>query len=156
MASTFTFTGATSGRVASMVLELAEAGFVVTWPGSVIWPGGVAPTLSATGTDILMFFSRDGGSNWYGFMAGAGTSTVVDATEFGIHAHIVSETHLSDGATTTYTLDNAIEPGTVIGWNTTSLARLGVTEVQPDQATVSAAGSSGDSIVFDYATPITV
>lgn len=70
------------------------------------------------------------------------------------HAHVVSETHLSNGSAVTYTLDQTIEPGTVIAWNVTSLARLAVVEAQPDQATVSAAGSSGDAIVFDYATPI--
>lgn len=80
-------------------------------------------------------------------IAAAGTST-------GGHAHVVSETHLSNGSTTTWTLDNYFEPGTVIAWNTTTLARLGVTEVAPDQATVSAAGTTGDSIVFDYATPL--
>jgi hypothetical protein len=198
---TFTFTGAISGEPAAMVLELTQdgtGGRLVTWPGSVVWPGGTAPTLSTAGgaTDILLMETRDGGTTWYGFPTGSAGSALTikdegstldtavtsidfvgggvtatnvshavtvtiptqtpDTTTYGIHAHIVSETHLSDGATTTYTLDNAIEPGTVIGWNTTTLARLGVTEVQPDQATVSAAGSSGDSIVFDYATPITV
>jgi hypothetical protein len=188
---TFTFTGATSGLVAAMVLELAEAGHVVTWPGSVVWPGGVAPTLSASGTDILTFFSRDGGTTWYGFMAGVGsggsaltvkdegssldtavtsidfvgagvtatnvahavtvTVPAADTTAYGLHAHVAGEQHLSDGSTTTYTLDEAYEPGSVIAWNTTTIARLTVTEVLPDQATVSAAGSSGDKIVFDYA-----
>lgn len=68
---TFTFTGATSGLVAAMVLELAQDGTgsrTVTWPGSVVWADG-APTLStaAAAVDILTFFSRDGGTTWYGF-----------------------------------------------------------------------------------------
>lgn len=67
------------------------------------------------------------------------------------HAHVASETHLSDGSTVTWTLDQAFMTGSVIAWNTTSLARLDVTEVEPDQATVSAAGTTGDKIVFDYA-----
>jgi hypothetical protein len=194
---TATFTGATSGLVSAMVLELAQdptGGRLVTWPGSVVWPGGTAPTLSTadSAVDILTFFSRDGGTTWYGFMAGGGGSaltikdegsslatpaTSIDFVGAGVtasgsgaaktvtipgttpsdvsaHAHIVSEAHLSNGSTTTYTLDQTFEPGTVIAWNTTSLARLGVTEAEPDQATVSAAGSSGDTIQFDYATPI--
>jgi hypothetical protein len=81
MASTFTFSGATSGIVASMILELAEGGFAVTWPGSVVWPGGVAPTLSASGTDLLTFFSRDGGTTWYGFMAGGGSAVTAAAVQ---------------------------------------------------------------------------
>ncbi len=151
MASTFTFTGATSGLVASMVLELAEAGFTVTWPGSVSWPGGTAPTLSGSGTDILIFFSRDGGTTWFGFLAGSGSSTDTDTTTFGLHVHVADERHLSDGSTTAYTLDQDFEPGSVIAWNITTLARLGVTETAPATATVSAAGSSGDTITFDYA-----
>ncbi len=157
VASTFTFSGATSGIVASMILELAEGGFAVTWPGSVVWPGGVAPTLSTSGTDLLTFFSRDGGTTWYGFMAGAaGTSTTINTAVYGLHAHVADERHLSNGSATTYTLDQAFEPGSVIAWNITTLARLGVTEAQPDQATVSAAGSSGDTITFDYAATLTV
>lgn len=67
------------------------------------------------------------------------------------HAHVVEETHLSDGSTVTWTLDQNYEPGSVIAWNITTIARLLVTEVPPDQATVSAAGATGDKIVFDYA-----
>lgn len=73
----------------------------------------------------------------------------------GGHTHVAGETHLSDGSTTTYILDNYYEPETVIAWNTTSLARLTVTDVLPDQVTVSAAGSAGDRIVFDYAATLT-
>jgi hypothetical protein len=72
---TFTFTGAIAGEPAAMLLELHQdstGGRLVTWPGSVIWPGGVAPTLSTAGSavDILTFFTRDGGTNWYGFATG--------------------------------------------------------------------------------------
>lgn len=73
------------------------------------------------------------------------------AAALGGHMHVVGETHLSDGSTTTYTLDEAFEPGTVEAFNTTTLAYLTVTETAPDQATVSAAGSSGDKITFSYA-----
>lgn len=69
----------------------------------------------------------------------------------GGHAHVADEVHLSDGSTTTYTLDAAFEPGSVMAWNKTTLAYLDVTEVAPDQATVSAAGSAADKITFSYA-----
>ena len=41
----------------------------ITWPTTVDWPGGTAPTLTATsgGVDVFVFFTFDGGSNWYGF-----------------------------------------------------------------------------------------
>ena len=39
--------------------------------GNVVkWPGGTAPTVTASGVDILTFTTFDGGTNWYGFAAG--------------------------------------------------------------------------------------
>ncbi len=82
---TASFTGATSGLVAAMVLELAQdatGSRLVTWPASVVWPGGVAPTLSTTAAavDVLTFFSRDGGTTWYGFATGG---AAIDYAETG-------------------------------------------------------------------------
>lgn len=44
----------------------------VTWPASVKWPGGVAPTLTSTNTkiDVLNFVSTDNGTSWLGFVGG--------------------------------------------------------------------------------------
>ena len=43
----------------------------LTWPASVDWPGGAAPDAPASGeTDVFVFFTTDGGTNWYGFQAG--------------------------------------------------------------------------------------
>lgn len=71
-ASTFTFSNPpASGDFGAFVMELTNGGaFVVTWPASVDWPGGTAPTLTASGKDQLVFTTRDGGTNWYGFVAG--------------------------------------------------------------------------------------
>jgi hypothetical protein len=71
----FTFTGATSGIVATMVLELTEdgtGGYSPTWPASVIWPGGAAPVHDTTHgtTTLYLFESRDGGANWFGQQVG--------------------------------------------------------------------------------------
>jgi len=38
----------------------------ITWPTSVDWPGGTAPTLTTSGTDVLVFFTPDGGTTWHG------------------------------------------------------------------------------------------
>jgi hypothetical protein len=39
----------------------------VTWPGSVAWETGSAPTLPALGqTDVLEFFTSNGGTTYYG------------------------------------------------------------------------------------------
>ena len=71
-ASTFTFSNPpASGDFGAFVMELTNGGaFVVTWPASVDWPGGTAPTLSASGKDQLVFTTRDGGTTYFGFVAG--------------------------------------------------------------------------------------
>ena len=68
--TTFTFSGALSGYIQGFVLQLTGNGSTVTWPGSVKWAGGTAPDAPASGeTDILVFHTRDGGTNWYGVLA---------------------------------------------------------------------------------------
>ncbi|MDB4588500.1 hypothetical protein N9095_00815 [bacterium] len=68
--TTFTFSGAVSGMSNGFILQLTGNGSTVTWPSSVKWAGGTAPDAPASGeTDVLVFHSRDGGSNWYGVLA---------------------------------------------------------------------------------------
>jgi hypothetical protein len=71
-ACTFTFSNPPgSGDFGTFVLELTNGGaFAITWPASVDWPGGTAPTLTASGKDQLVFTTRDGGTIWFGFVAG--------------------------------------------------------------------------------------
>lgn len=68
---TFTFSNPpASGSAGSFVLELTNGGSgTVTWPASVDWEGGTAPTLTAAGTDILAFYTRDGGTIWHGIVS---------------------------------------------------------------------------------------
>ncbi|MDP3726432.1 MAG: hypothetical protein Q8R36_04520 [bacterium] len=75
---TFTFSNpAVTGRASSFTLILIQDGTgsrLATWPASVDWAGATAPTLTTTlttGTDILTFFTTDGGTTWWGFKAGA-------------------------------------------------------------------------------------
>jgi hypothetical protein len=71
-ASTFTFSNPpASGDFGVFVLELTNGGaFTVTYPASVDFVGGVAPTLTAAGVDQLVFTTRDGGTTYFGFVAG--------------------------------------------------------------------------------------
>lgn len=75
---TFTFAAVDATRARSFTLFLRQGvGFphLATWPGSVEWAGG-APTL-ATGSgevDVLTFVTLDGGTVWYGFATGGGSS----------------------------------------------------------------------------------
>jgi hypothetical protein len=65
--TTFTFTGGISGYSEGFILQLTGNGSTVTWPSSVDWAGGTAPDAPASGeTDILVFWTRDGGTTWYG------------------------------------------------------------------------------------------
>ena len=70
--TTFTFSNpSATGRACSFTLILTNGGSqTVNWPASVDWAGGVAPTLTAAGIDIIEFFTIDAGTRWYGFAAG--------------------------------------------------------------------------------------
>jgi hypothetical protein len=71
-ACAFTFSNPpASGDFGAFVLELTNGGaFVITFPASVDWPGGTAPTLTTSGVDQLVFTTRDGGTTYFGFVAG--------------------------------------------------------------------------------------
>jgi hypothetical protein len=73
-ATTFTFSNPpASGRAGSFVLILTNGGaYTITWPTSVKWPSGTAPTLTASGVDMLSFHTIDGGSTWRGALCGKG------------------------------------------------------------------------------------
>lgn len=94
-ALTFTFSNpAASGKACVAYLQLTNGGSqVITWPGSVTWSGGTAPTLRSSGVDLLRFYTQDGGTAWFGTaeqdeaVAPAGSGSELQyrasATEFG-------------------------------------------------------------------------
>jgi hypothetical protein len=70
---TFTFSNPiASDDCSSFTLILTQDGTgsrTATWPASVDWPGGTAPTLTTTATtgrDMLMFVTVDAGTTWLG------------------------------------------------------------------------------------------
>lgn len=72
-----TITLPTPGAGKSFTVELvqdATGGRTVAWAtpsGAVRWPGGTAPTITATANAIdVITFACIGGNNWYGFVAG--------------------------------------------------------------------------------------
>ena len=69
---TLTFTSPpASGTAGSFTLILTNGGSAtVTWPTSVDWAAATAPTLTASGVDVLTFTTIDAGTIWYGFAAG--------------------------------------------------------------------------------------
>jgi len=71
--TTFTFTGAPStGQVGTFSLIITAGGtHTLTWPASVLWAGGAAPDAPAnTETQVYTFFTVNGGTAYYGFLAG--------------------------------------------------------------------------------------
>lgn len=61
----------TTNSVSTFILELVNGGaYQVNWFANVRWPGGTAPTLTASGKDVLAFFTHDAGSNWNSFVLG--------------------------------------------------------------------------------------
>jgi len=72
---TYTFSNSGANNTASFfVLKIIQGSSarVITWPSSVDWAAATAPTLTATndGVDVFVFFTRDGGTTYYGFTAG--------------------------------------------------------------------------------------
>jgi hypothetical protein len=116
---TLSFAGATAGVACSFTLVLRQdgtGGWTTTWPGSVVWAGGSAPTLDETASTVavLTFFTLDGGTTWYGFPTGGGggdpASTVTDETTWGITPAVGSDTEY---ARQDHTHGTPAEPGGV-------------------------------------------
>lgn len=65
---TWVFANPPSDAVAAgFVLEITNGGgYANTWPASVDWPTGTAPTITTSGTDVFVFITDDGGVIWRG------------------------------------------------------------------------------------------
>lgn len=60
-----------TGNAASFILDLTNGGAgTITWWSGTKWPSGTAPTLTASGRDVLGFFTHDGGTTWSGLVLG--------------------------------------------------------------------------------------
>jgi len=72
---TYTFSNpASSGKASAFTLKVVQdsSDRTITWPASVDWAGGEAPTISSGSgaVDYFVFITTDGGTNYYGFTAG--------------------------------------------------------------------------------------
>lgn len=75
--TTFTFTnppasGTAYGFSLKIVQDASASGYTLTWPTTIDWPNQTIPTLSSLANQIdqFVFYTHDGGSNWYGFTVG--------------------------------------------------------------------------------------
>lgn len=79
-ATTFTFTNPPSSGTAQgftiVATQNASSNYNITWPAAVKWQFGAGPTVttSANAVDIFTFFTPDGGTTYYGFVAGQNMS----------------------------------------------------------------------------------
>lgn len=68
-ATTASFTNPpASGLAIGFAVEINGDGSAITWPASVKWPAGTAPTATAT-KEIYTFITTDGGTTYYGKQA---------------------------------------------------------------------------------------
>ena len=75
--TTFEFTNPPANNTAygfslKIVQDASASGYTVTWPTTIDWPNSTVPTLTSTANaiDQFVFYTHDGGSNWYGFTSG--------------------------------------------------------------------------------------
>ena len=61
-----------TGTAYGFTSKITPSGTVtITWPASVDWAGGTAPTAPASGeTDVFTSYTQDGGTTYYGFHPG--------------------------------------------------------------------------------------
>lgn len=90
---TLTLSGAVNGEawfVTLLIRQDGTGGWGVTWPASVEWPTGGAPTIdpAANALTVVTLGTVDGGTVWLGFPTGGGGAsigaTVEDETTWGI------------------------------------------------------------------------
>ena len=73
--ATLTYTNPPASNAFGFTFTMVNAGaFAITWPASVDWVNGSAPILTSTGTDVLSFFTCNGGTTYYGFVVGKNMS----------------------------------------------------------------------------------
>jgi hypothetical protein len=70
-ATTVSFTNPpASGLAIGFAVEINGDGSAITWPDSVKWPSGTAPTATAS-KEVYTFITVDGGTTYYGKLAGS-------------------------------------------------------------------------------------
>jgi hypothetical protein len=56
----------------TLILAMTGTAYTITWPASVKWPSGTAPTLTSTNlkSDIIILTTVDGGTVWFAMVGG--------------------------------------------------------------------------------------
>jgi hypothetical protein len=67
---TYTFTAPPTGSVVILKVVQGSGPYTVTWPGTVHWPGGTAPTLTVTNAKVDVFTFLWDGTTYFGVTSG--------------------------------------------------------------------------------------
>jgi hypothetical protein len=118
-ATTIAFANVPSSSFAARIRLLITNGsaFVVTWPASVTWLGGVAPALKVSGVDEIELRTKDGGVTWYAelqaerrFQLGTSTAAAYPLTTPNVDTSTTSSGAGSPANLKSYTLPaNALD-----------------------------------------------
>lgn len=73
---TFTLSAPVGSGAATLELYITQdgtGGWDITWPGSVVWPGGSMPTIDTAAGTLTRYIleTLDGGTTWYAVVVGA-------------------------------------------------------------------------------------
>jgi hypothetical protein len=72
--ATITISNAPSGKSFGFTLVMVNAGaYTITWP-TIKWVSGSSPLLTSSGTDVIVIYTYDGGTTYYGFVTGKNMS----------------------------------------------------------------------------------
>jgi hypothetical protein len=72
--ATISISNPPAGNAFGFTLVTVNAGaYTLTWTG-IRWASGVAPILTSSGTDVLVIYTYDGGTTYYGFVVGKNLS----------------------------------------------------------------------------------
>jgi len=72
--ATISFSNVPASNAFGFTLVLVNAGaYSITWP-SIKWAGGTTPILTSSGTDVIVIYTYNGGTTYYGFVTGKNLS----------------------------------------------------------------------------------
>ena len=94
--NTITANGNVSAGASTLTLS-PSLGIGITWPSSIKWDGGSAPTLASSPVEenVITLLTRDEGVTWYGWESMSNSTTTYQWWTWGNnHTGTVSYTHL--------------------------------------------------------------
>lgn len=150
--TTFAFSNvaAAANRASAVILALTNGGAgTLTWPGSVTWLSGNAPTFKVSGVDFVRFFTLNQGTTWYGEKLYNSAPTRTLYTNSGLSTSATSDTSLASFSV----------PGGVLGVNGQALRLMMMGQAITQNATVHLKFGATDTLganTITAATPFTI